>query len=604
VTEDEPDYYTILGVAPSATQDEIKAAYRRETRHWHPDANPDPRAEERFKLIGLAYEALGDPGRREAYDAARSPRLVFAPSLIDFGDVRPGDPPKRVTVQLRNEGGLLQADELNKYTEPSEGPFWSISYANEDLDEENRDPQLIYEFIFESEADPDLPPERYTGAVRCFIGGNFAELHIRTTVLAGPTTTMPGEPEPWDTDPIPPSSAVADPVFTGPTPRARNPTALVAGALVVILIAVIATLIGVHAAGHHSATSSQSGSPGTTVSSGSSGATDRNTSGLLNVSSSEDLIDGANILVGRGDVLDISNMLTLMNPDGTAAWSNSPAISELETDTTSSENAPQASNQCAIATDDVRDAEFISLQSGAQRTTAGYGVLSGNRAAWSDGTIRDACTGTVLGRAAPSNDFNTAECLTGSIIIGTNGGGLPLMAWQSGHKLWQKSEDYSVVCDSQGSAMLVNGINYTISLVDPSTGGAYWTVKDPTCASSDYSDCITNPTAGLHLLETPQQILLSTFDAVLAFDKQTGQLLWRKTSGCLLAARTSPQPEALLGPCTGEVSTNVGGASVVDAATGTAIQTFAAGNYDQWSATSKQVLSVDSNTGAAQVRDW
>ncbi|HEX6024769.1 MAG TPA: DnaJ domain-containing protein, partial [Solirubrobacter sp.] len=62
------DYYEILGVARDASQEEIRAAYRRLARRYHPDVNKEPGAEDRFKEISEAYEVLRDPEKRERYD--------------------------------------------------------------------------------------------------------------------------------------------------------------------------------------------------------------------------------------------------------------------------------------------------------------------------------------------------------------------------------------------------------------------------------------------------------------------------------------------------------------------------------------------------------
>jgi curved DNA-binding protein len=62
------DYYKTMGVARDATQDEIKRAYRKLARKYHPDVSEEPEAEDRFKAVGEAYEVLKDPEKRAAYD--------------------------------------------------------------------------------------------------------------------------------------------------------------------------------------------------------------------------------------------------------------------------------------------------------------------------------------------------------------------------------------------------------------------------------------------------------------------------------------------------------------------------------------------------------
>ena len=62
------DYYSILGVSKTATQEEIQRAYRKLARKYHPDINKTGDAEEKFKQINEAYEVLGDPEKRVTYD--------------------------------------------------------------------------------------------------------------------------------------------------------------------------------------------------------------------------------------------------------------------------------------------------------------------------------------------------------------------------------------------------------------------------------------------------------------------------------------------------------------------------------------------------------
>jgi curved DNA-binding protein len=83
------DYYSVLGVEPGAGEGEIKTAYRRLARKYHPDVSKEAGAEEKFKSVNEAYEVLRDTEKRAAYDQLRTrgyrPGEEFRPPP-DFGD--------------------------------------------------------------------------------------------------------------------------------------------------------------------------------------------------------------------------------------------------------------------------------------------------------------------------------------------------------------------------------------------------------------------------------------------------------------------------------------------------------------------------------------
>jgi len=141
------DYYAILGVPRGASQEEVKQAYRRLAREYHPDVRKDdPQANERFKEINEAYYVLGDPDRRSQYDRygrvgdmpARDFGRDFGDLLSPFDDLfdmffgRGGRPSARPREEEAVDGADLRYDLEISLEEAARGVEKTISFSRLD----------------------------------------------------------------------------------------------------------------------------------------------------------------------------------------------------------------------------------------------------------------------------------------------------------------------------------------------------------------------------------------------------------------------------------------------------------------------------------------
>ncbi len=147
------DFYDLLGVAPDAPQEDVQRAFRRRVREYHPDRNDDPRAPAQFIALKKAYDTLGDPKERDAYDRLGhetyvSERISGLPSVetwatAEDGDAVPSDDPGEVAA------GGPDTDAASDWT-PDAGPDADGRGAESEVD-----PEFEFDFEFDFDATVD-----------------------------------------------------------------------------------------------------------------------------------------------------------------------------------------------------------------------------------------------------------------------------------------------------------------------------------------------------------------------------------------------------------------------------------------------------------------
>lgn len=98
------NHYEVLGVPRDATKDQIKKAYRKLARELHPDVNPSPEAEERFKQVTHAYEVLSDDQQRDMYDRGGQPGGGFGETFSTYSTTSLAANPQQVLDLGHSEG--------------------------------------------------------------------------------------------------------------------------------------------------------------------------------------------------------------------------------------------------------------------------------------------------------------------------------------------------------------------------------------------------------------------------------------------------------------------------------------------------------------------
>jgi hypothetical protein len=252
------DYYEVLGVPRDASDTEIKRAFHKLARRYHPDRNPgDDEAEARFKQISAAHDVLGDPEKRASFDRGDHARssdhsppggsadLVQAdpyltPSVIEwaFDDA---SHPTLTTIRLSNRTGR---NILEYYPSQWEGRLWRIA-AMAELDSGHD----LCDFVLEPRRPESLATGKHEEAVTFVIDDVPTTLTVRVSVAA-PTTVPPHRASPPPPRKPPPRTA-SPPPPRSPSER-RTRARLLIGAFTIGALALVALVAALTSSGSSS----------------------------------------------------------------------------------------------------------------------------------------------------------------------------------------------------------------------------------------------------------------------------------------------------------------------------------------------------------------
>jgi curved DNA-binding protein CbpA len=522
--------------------EDIERARKSLSRQWHPDVNKSEDAARRFDEIQKAAEVLRDPIRRASYDRESATAVIF--SLHD--------------PQPPGHGGAT----------PRQSAPW--------------DP-----------GDPGADGPRHAGSWQA---GSWQAGSWQAGSWQAGSWQSKEPPQPRHR----PEKAGG---LRRPVPRwaRRHLARPAAGRMTLVALVVIAGMIALLVAHPWQGAPATSGAgrrpaAGATAAGRPGNAAAGQSPGTFSLPA---YTAGQAVLpAGSGRVLAIGQTITLLTASGQVLWHETASISLLAGGMPGPRR-PQASGTCAVAGDGAGHRyDFISLATGQQAVVtakaasgAGSFVLDGSRAALPDGTVRNACTGAVVTRAAPGRTLTSPECLSGStagsIVIGAGKKGQ--MAWRNGHELWRLKTRDQVICNPGSSvAMLATGAKFRF--LNPLTGKAHWGVRAPACPGH----C---PGPAHPLLGTGGTLALTAADQVLGLARGDGKLLWRRSPGCALAVRSTPSPQVLVGPCAGTSGDVAGTATVLDLLSGAVIRTYPIGGDGctaggEWTANPHEVLVV------------